>query len=117
MIKHFATSDGLQRPGSRFVIILAGVDFVTSIWIPSYVITDIIYFFPPEDPTWPFGKYSCYFALFYPFLFYTTSWLLLAISLERARAIYKPFADEISKQVVILFLLEFYFVPVFCKYY
>ena len=102
VIKHFASSDGLQRPASRFVIILAGVDFLSSIWIPGYIITRKLYFFPPGIPSWPFGEYFCRIAKFYPFLFYATSWLLLAISLERARAIYQPFADKLKISLVLL---------------
>ena len=64
--------------------------------------TSKAYYFPPGRPTWPFGYYSCRIVIFYPCLFYATSWLLLAISLERARAIYYPFKDKLKTHIVVV---------------
>ena len=44
----------------------------------------------------------CRISKFYFSLFFATSWLLVAISMERARAIFKPFANRLSARFVIL---------------
>ena len=96
VIKNFASEDKLMRPGSRFVIVLAAIDFVSCVWIPSYFIIKMLY-----AETWPFGATTCRIMTFYPSLYYATPWLLLAISVERARAIYRPFANRLSTRFVI----------------
>ena len=70
-----------KHPGSRFVIILAALDFFSSILYPFVAITEIVY-----NYHWPFGKIGCLLVL--PSLvstFYSSSWLIVAISLERAK--------------------------------
>ena len=100
VIKHFAQGDTSNRPGSRFVIILAANDIVTSIWLPPSHINEILYYFAGIHH-WPFGEVICYISSFYLTWLFTTPWLLLAISVERARAIYRPFANRLSAKFVI----------------
>ena len=97
VIRYFTSTDVSVRPGSRFVVVLAVIDFVTSIIIPGKSTIRILY-----DPHWPLGGVACLIAYFSPLLLYTTPWLLLAISLERARAVFRPFSARISSKVVIL---------------
>ena len=101
VVKHFAFGDVSIRPGARFVVVLAMLDFVSSIWFPGLVIVDTLYESPVSAP-WPFGKLACQISLFWPLLTYATSWLLLAISLERARAIFRPFRDKLRAKFVIV---------------
>ena len=100
VMKHFASANVSGRPGSRFVIVLAGVDFLSSIWIPCFFIVRLMYsdssFFPSD-----FGESACRILQLYPPLLYSTSWLLLAISLERARAIFRPFAEKLRAKFII----------------
>ena len=94
VIKYFAFSDASNKPGSRYVIGLAGMDFVLSILIPGYIITGLVCFFV-EFYNWPFGEVTCHIVMFFPFLIFATPWLLLAISLERARIIFRPFDNKL----------------------
>ena len=104
VIKSFASGDASKHPGSRFVIVLAFVDIISSIWNPTtIVIVDVVYFFSDADiAVWPLGELACKIDFFRPLLDYSTAWLLLAISLERARAIYKPFAHRLHTKFVLL---------------
>ena len=102
VIKYFAFSNISDRPGSRFVVVLAGLDFFTSMLVPSiYMITNMYYF--EKFTHCPFGG-TVYRSLiaFHPMLFYSSAWILVAISLERARAIYRPLARHLEKNIVIL---------------
>ena len=101
VIKHFAFGDSSDRPGSRLVIVLAVIDFVSSIWIPSIVLIRIIYRLPNKFTHWPSEEMTWKLAMLYPSLLYATSWLLLAISLERARAIYRPFSGKMQTKIVL----------------
>ena len=101
VIKQFASVDAQEHPGSRFVIVLAGVDFVSSIWLPCLDMALTIYDFKWLKP-WVLGKGICKIFGFHQSLFFCSAWLLVAISLERARAIYKPFARKFSKKCVAL---------------
>ena len=102
VVKYFAFGELSSHPGSRFVVVLAVIDFVSSLWIPVFVpIVEILYE-APTSYTWPFGEKACQILMFYPVLFYASSWLLVAISLERARAIYQPFASKLKKEFVFL---------------
>ena len=103
VVNYFAFGNASDRPGSRFVVILAVVDFVSSIWVPVQFILRTLY----RSLTlrhWPFGKALCHIGLYYPILFSITPWLLVAISVERARAVYKPFAGRLSVKFVLLSL-------------
>ena len=97
VVKYFAAGDTSTRAGSRFVIVLAVVDFVSSIWIPGRLLLRMIYY-----PSWPFLQ-ACYISELDFSLLLATPWLLLAISLERARAIFKPFAEKLRIRVVLSF--------------
>ena len=71
-----------EQPGSRFVVILALTDLLSSIWVPLYKVTDLIHKFLH----WPLGKVSCYILTpFMDSLVYASAWFLVAISLERTR--------------------------------
>ena len=101
VVKYFASENVQSRPGSRFVIVLGFLDCISSIWIPGSAITNMIYN-GIATQYWPFGEVTCRIVLFYPLLLYATPWLLVAISIERARAIYRPFADRLHTKFVIL---------------
>ena len=74
-----------DEPGSRFVLALATVDLITSVWIPLMAIGVIMYDIY-NHPLWPFGKVGCYMMQpFFYSLFVISVWLLLAICLERVR--------------------------------
>ena len=107
VIKYFSFGDASIRAGSRFVVILAAIDIVSSLWLPGYyIVINISYRFhlytSPEFAHWPFGKVACHIFPFYPLLLYATAWILLAISMERARAIFRPFAEKLSAKFVII---------------
>ena len=102
VVQYFAFKDPSDHPGSRYVIVLAVIDFVSSIWIPVFLDMVEILYDNSVSYTWPFGEIACRITIFYPLLFYSTSWLLLAISLETARAIYRPFAAKLHKRFIIL---------------
>ena len=101
VIKFFATGDASNHPGSMFVIVLAVVDFISSIWVPLLQITRISYD-AYHSSAWPLGETACRILRLYPLFQYATSWLLLTISLERLRAIYKPFAGKLRTKFVLL---------------
>ena len=70
-----------KQPGSRFVVILASVDFFTSILVPFEAISKIIH-----NYHWPFGKIGCWLLLpLFRSTFDASAWLIVAVSLERAR--------------------------------
>ena len=76
-----------DEPGSRFVLILAIVDLITSVWIPVMAIGQIMHKVS-HHTLWPFGKVGCYILKpFYFSLFIMSVWLLLAICLERVRLV------------------------------
>ena len=54
VVKYFAFGDASGRPGSRFIVVLAIVDFVTSIWIPSIAIFKELW-----GTFWPLGETFC----------------------------------------------------------
>ena len=97
VIKYFSSRDVSSHPGSRFVVALAVVDFTSSIWIPGQKIIKILF-----APYWPLGEFTCRFHMLFYLLMFATSWLILAISVERARAIYKPFADKLRTKCIFL---------------
>ena len=101
VVKSFASENVLGRPGSRFVIVLGVIDFISSVWIPGLMIIDTIYANPRAFNYWPFGEITCRILYFYPFLTYATPWLLVAISVERARAIYRPFTERPRTKIVL----------------
>ena len=98
---YFALENKVIRPGSRFVIVLAFIDFISSIWIPSIHIIEPLYKISGIRH-WPFGEVTCRIRFLSSSMSYITSWLLLAISLERTRAVYKPFARKLETKFVIL---------------
>ena len=72
----------INKPGSRFVIALAALDLISSIWIPSLSVLDIVY----DRDHWPLGKAAC--VILRPWVssaVYASAWLLVAISMERGR--------------------------------
>ena len=71
-----------DQPGSRFVIGLGVVDFISSIFTPFGNIMFTIY----DHKHWPLGKVGCLMYSSWSDSFQgASSWLLVAISLERAR--------------------------------
>ena len=71
-----------DQPGSRFVVILATVDFISSILIPFVQISVLLF----NSILWPLGEISCYILTPIPdSVVYASAWFLVAISLERAR--------------------------------
>ena len=102
VIKYFASGNGSSRPGSRFVIALAVVDIIQSIWTPSYIIFWKLHTFTGTITYWTIGETTCRLSGFHPLLWYATSFLLFAVSIERARAIHKPFADKLKTKFILL---------------
>ena len=80
VIQAFLRSSG--QPGSRFVVGLAVIDLVSSILIPLGNFILITF----DHKHWPFGKIG-FFILrpWKPSTFYASAWMLVSISLERAR--------------------------------
>ena len=74
-----------DQPGSRYVLVLAIVDLITSFWIPVIVVGVIINNISENFASWPFGKFVCYLQPTQFSLFATSAWLLVAICLERVR--------------------------------
>ena len=77
--------------GSRFIIALAAVDMVSSLWIPFIWMHWILYEFR-DDPLhsailhWPYGETLCLVLWpWFPCLLFMSAWLLLFIALERTR--------------------------------
>ena len=70
-----------DQPGSRFVVSLAFIDLISSIWVPMMNIILVIY----EYKHWPLGEIACLMSSFTQSTFYASAWFLVAISLERAR--------------------------------
>ena len=71
-----------ERPGSRFVIALAAIDAVTSLITPLQSISIFIY------DGYPLGKVGC--IMLAPLQLsnvFASAWLLVVISLERARLV------------------------------
>ena len=83
LIKKFYANS--VQSGSRFVLLLAAVDFVTSIWVPVVGFGSLMINTMPYNNFWLFGKETCYFNVFQYLLFVTSSWLLVAICAERMR--------------------------------
>ena len=71
--------------GSRYVLVLAFVDLITSIWIPANMVGIIVNKISDSNSPWPFGKVICYLRPFHFSLFAASAWLLVAICLERVR--------------------------------
>ena len=101
VVKNFATGDESRCAGSLFVIVLAMVDCVTSMLIPGSVIFEILYNFSGRT-IWQLGRRTCQAMMFRPVILYSTSWLLLSICLERARAIFRPFSAKLDKRFIAL---------------
>ena len=80
VIKTFLASS--DKPGSRFVICLAIIDLISSVWIPVRNMIPAI----QQYPHWPFGKIACRVLTPLGMCFiYTSAWLLVGISFERLR--------------------------------
>ena len=80
VIKSFLAKSA--QPGCRFVVALALVDLISSIWIPLINIVLALY----KSVHWPLGKICCYILRPFGISFmFASAWLLVAISLERAR--------------------------------
>ena len=80
VIQAFIRSPG--KPGSRFVIGLAVIDFLSSILVPIVNLILIIY----DHKHWPLGKAGYYITRPWTLsTFYASAWMLVSISLERAR--------------------------------
>ena len=72
VIKYFASGDASGRPGSRFVIVLAGVDFISSIWLPARSIEKTLYHHPLMSfHIWGSGEITCRVQRFYRIIFYS----------------------------------------------
>ena len=71
-----------DQPGTKFVIGLAITDVVASILIPFHNIVLLIY----QNKHWPLGNVGCLLTIpWIDSLTIASAWLLVAISLERAR--------------------------------
>ena len=71
-----------DQPGSRFVIGLCVLDLMSSLLVPINNFISKIY----AGKHWPLGKIGCF--MMNPWvtpLFWASAWMLVAISLERAR--------------------------------
>ena len=85
VMRSFAFGSESEKAGSGFVTILAAVDVVSSVWVPFHTMTRVLFYFSPINH-WPYGKASCgIIRSLYKSTFYASAWLLVAISLERAR--------------------------------
>lgn len=72
-----------DQPGSRFVIALAVIDFVSSVVFPLINLIQIVYGISNH---WPIGHVMCLsIEPWTTSLLFSSSWLLIAISLERMR--------------------------------
>ena len=99
VIKSFLLSR--DQPGSRFVIALAAVDFVTSILVPIRAFVDIAYGYNH----WPWGVTACLLIKPWPSAFVSaSSWLLIAISLERMRQVVINNLIQYLKKIIQLLL-------------
>ena len=78
-----------DQPGMRFVIILAAVDMLSSIWVPLNFISKIVWKFKDsigEMQHCPFGNIGCNITkVWYVCMLYVSAWLLVAICVERVR--------------------------------
>ena len=79
-----------NQPGMRFVVILAAVDMLSSIWVPLAFISNIVWryddYYEGEFTHCPFGSIGCNFIhIGYVCMLYVSAWLLVAICLERMR--------------------------------
>ena len=84
VIKLFLTK--VNIPGSRFVIVLAGVDLLASIWVPLYFISTLVFTFHDTLLHCPFGNVGCrVIKIWYSSMVYASAWLLVAICIERVR--------------------------------
>ena len=82
VIHRFAS---ISAAGSKFVQVLACVDFLSSIWVPFLRITYTVCTYDKVHH-WPLGEASCRILQFcYQPLFYISAWLLVAISADRLR--------------------------------
>ena len=87
VIKYNISSSTTKRNGSKFVVVLAIVDLISSIWVPFVEVNRILFYRPYiRDSHWPYGKIPCYVLNGYFYgMFYSSAWLLVAVGIERIR--------------------------------
>ena len=82
-VKWFGAPCEIGKAGNKFVVVLAVNDFFSSIFFPLNSIQNIVSRF---EGTWHLEKFFCHSLLGLCFTFlYATSFLLVAISIERFR--------------------------------
>ena len=83
VVRWFGAPTKIGNAGNKLVVVLAINDFFSSIFVPLYSIHTIVSYF---EGTWHLGKFFCHSlpGLNLTFL-YATSFLLVAISMERFR--------------------------------
>ena len=86
VVKWFGTKKERKRAGNKLVVVLAINDFLSSIFVPLLQIHFIISLSLTPRYLWYLGEGLCrtLFGIQVTFLI-ATSWLLIAISLERYR--------------------------------
>ena len=85
VVRWFGAPSEIGKAGNKLVVVLAVNDFFSSIFYPFYHIHYIVRHFAIGG-TWHLGKFFCHslLGLYLTFL-YATSFLLVAISIERFR--------------------------------
>ena len=82
----FAMTKRKKQAGSGFVVALAVTDLVSSIAIPTIPVVEIALRMKYKTPYWVFGKWGCHLINDIGPVFVTaSSWILVAISIERWR--------------------------------
>ena len=83
VVRWFGVPSEIGKAGNKLVVILAINDFLSSIFVPLHHIHRIV-----SKETWHIRKALCaLLGLYYTFLF-ATSFLLVAISIERFRYVF-----------------------------
>ena len=86
VIRWFGKKNERQKAGNKLVVVLAINDFLSSILVPLFQIHDLIRISHHPLYPWYLGEVMCYslWGLNVTFV-YATSFLLMAISIERFR--------------------------------
>ena len=76
----------VDKPGSRFVIALAVVDLIASVWVPFVSMSELAHNYKGH---WSWGHTACVILIpWFPAAIWASAWLLVAISLERFRFVH-----------------------------
>ena len=91
VIRNYASSSTSGQNGAKFVIVLAIIDLISSVWVPFVEVNKILFFRPyvriiETYSHWPYGKIPCYVLHgSFNMMFFASAWLLVAIGIERMR--------------------------------